>query len=94
MNKHLLKNVIEMVIVAFIGIAMGVFMFMYVIMDAQSQIEKEVVECTVKGTLAPKYPEPISHLKKSVILECEEKNLLTDVINGDRIKILISKEEE
>jgi hypothetical protein len=94
MNKHLLKKITEMVIVTFIALTMGIFVFMYVIMDVQSQIEEEAVECTVKGTLAPKYPEQISHLKKSVILECEEKNLLTDVISGDRIKILISKEQE
>jgi hypothetical protein len=81
----------EMLLAVIVFIAITMLIFMYVFNDIQSHIDEQAVECVVKGTLAPKYPEPISHLKKSVILECEEKNTLTNVISGDKVKVFVEK---
>ena len=81
----------ELLLAVIMIVAITTFIFMYVLDDIQSNVDKQAVECVVKGTLAPKYPELISHLKKSVVLECEEKYVLTNVISGDKVKVFIEK---
>jgi hypothetical protein len=81
----------EILLAVIMIVAITTFIFMYVLNDIQSNVDKQVVECVVKGTLASKYPELILHLKKSVILECEEKYVLTDVISGDKVKVFVEK---
>jgi hypothetical protein len=74
-----------------IAISVSVLVFLFVSNDIYGQTNNQVIECTVKGTLAPKYPKLISGLEKKVILECEEKNPLTNVIQGDKVRIMIKE---
>ena len=82
----------DILVVSIVAISMSVLVFLFVFNDIQGHIDNQAIGCTVKGTLAPKYPEPTSDLKKSVILECEEKNILTNVIQGDKVRVLIERQ--